>query len=77
METKVTRHGQITLAKEIRDELEIMVGTSLKVYKMGDEIVLRKKTPEFWDRCGGALPRSFDYRELRKDSAKRYRRLYG
>ena len=39
---KVTRKGQITLPKEIRDKLSIKEGDYLEVVLQGDRIVLRR-----------------------------------
>jgi len=39
---KVTRKGQITLPKEIRDKLSIKEGDYLEVTLQGDKIIIKK-----------------------------------
>jgi len=42
---KVTRKGQITLPKEIRDKLSIREGDYLEITLQGDKIIIKKVEP--------------------------------
>lgn len=46
MQATVTKRGQITLPKAIRDALRLEKGTQLKVELEGDRIVLRKSVDD-------------------------------
>ncbi len=66
MRTTVTRNGQITIPKDIREKLAIREGTPLQVNLYGSAIVIAKSTPEFWKTFkGGFLPKDFE--EMRKE----------
>ena len=76
METTVTRNGQITLSKKIRDKLGIMEGTRLVINSMGETILISKKDPKFWENFKGHnLSKEFDYKKTRKDDRERLVRL--
>jgi len=77
MATVVTRSGQITLEMEIRKKLGIEVGTPLEINRIGEIIMIEKKSVDFWDRCGGTLPKDFEksLKKIRTDSRKRFKRL--
>ena len=44
--TRITSKGQVTIPKHIRERQGIPTGTEFEVLERGDEIVLRKLTPE-------------------------------
>ncbi len=71
MESIVTRNGQITLGKKIRQKLNIQVGSAVEINQHGTMIIISKKDTDFWDTCGGALPDDFDVSKLRKPFVKR------
>lgn len=78
MKTIVTRGGQITIPKEIRDKFGIREGTPIEVNVIDDLIVIGKRNPDFWKKCGGFLPKDFKktLNEMRKmDSAERLKKL--
>ncbi|MBD3202947.1 AbrB/MazE/SpoVT family DNA-binding domain-containing protein [Candidatus Woesearchaeota archaeon] len=76
METTVTRNGQITLTKEIRDELNIKVGTKLIINRIGSLILIKKKDKNFWDTYkGDALVKGYNPKKYRKDYRKRFKNL--
>lgn len=78
--TIVTRSGQITLDKEIREALGIDVGTPLEMNRIGDHIIIKKKDSSVWRKSSGFLPKDFaeaikgmhkDYRERMKELNQR------
>ena len=77
MTTIVTRNGQITIDKRIRDELGIEVGTPLEVNLEGERIVISKKDPAVWRRIGKFLPKDYEkiLKRARVDNRKRLKRL--
>ncbi len=64
--TTVTRNGQITLRKEIRDELGIREGTQLTINRKGDVIMIKKVDDNSWEELESFLPDNFDD-ELERD----------
>jgi|TARA_B100002003_G_C13933145_1_gene453236 AbrB family looped-hinge helix DNA binding protein len=76
MGTIVTRNGQITIDKHIRDELGIEVGMPLNINKLGEMIIITKKDKSFWRKRNSVLPEKFNFRSLRTDSSKRYRDMF-
>lgn len=74
----VTRHSQVTIPKEIRDEVGIMEGdkVNMKVVE-GNKIVIEKVNGEAWKDCTDFLPEDFEkiLTFLRSDSTSRFKRL--
>lgn len=69
METKVTRNGQVTIPKEIREKLGIREGIKVHMNVSGSVIMITKRDPEFWRKFkGGFLPK--DFKEIRKSWRK-------
>ncbi|MFH1055848.1 MAG: AbrB/MazE/SpoVT family DNA-binding domain-containing protein [Candidatus Altiarchaeota archaeon] len=75
-EVCVTRNGQITLSKGVRDELNICEGDKVIVNMLGDGIYITKKAAHIWDTARDFLPENFkktmshvrsDYRQRLKD----------
>ncbi|HIJ97704.1 TPA: AbrB/MazE/SpoVT family DNA-binding domain-containing protein [archaeon] len=80
MRTIMTRNGQITIPKEIREKLGIKKGTPLQVNLAGNTILIIKSSPEYWKNFrGGFLPKDFEetYRKIREsgDIRKRFKQL--
>ena len=75
MGTTVTRNGQITIDKHIREELGIEVGTALNVNRVGEMIIITKKDKAFWRKRKSELSPDFNISRVRKDSTERYKRL--
>ncbi len=78
MKSIVTRGGQITISKEIREKLGIREGTQVEINTVGDLVVISKRNKDFWKKCGGFLPKDFKktLREMRKiDSGERLKKL--
>jgi len=76
----MTRNGQITIPKEIREKLGIKKGTPLQVNLAGNTILIIKSSPEYWKNFrGGFLPKDFEetYRKIREsgDIRKRFKQL--
>jgi len=58
METTVTRGGQVTLAKRMREKLGIKEGDKVMLNFLGDSALLSKRDPAAFDK-GGFLPSDF------------------
>lgn len=76
-QTIVTRGGQITLTKEIRDRLGIREGDKVILNISGDSIMVSKRDPKIFDRFDGFLPERFDkiLGKIRSDERERLKRL--
>lgn len=76
-EVVVTRNGQITLSKEIRQKLDIDEGDYVIVNLAGDSILISKKDPAVWDRIESFLPADFPrvLTQIRGNTEKRLKRL--
>ena len=77
VEVVVTRNGQITLTKELREELSIRVGDKIIMNLEGNRVVLAKKDPKVWDEIGSFLPENFSkvLEKIRADSTQRFKDL--
>ncbi|MGA2385496.1 MAG: AbrB/MazE/SpoVT family DNA-binding domain-containing protein [Candidatus Bathyarchaeia archaeon] len=74
----VTRHSQVTIPKEIREEVGITEGDKLKMSVVeGNKIVIEKANPDAWKDCTDFLPEDFEkvLASLRSDSTNRFKRL--
>ena len=74
----VTRHSQVTIPKEIRKAVGIVVGDRVKMKVVeGDKIVIEKADKEVWRDCTDFLPEDFEkvVAMLRSDSTSRFKRL--
>ncbi|MGD0204497.1 MAG: AbrB/MazE/SpoVT family DNA-binding domain-containing protein [Candidatus Bathyarchaeia archaeon] len=74
----VTRHSQVTIPKEIREEVGITEGDRLKMRVVeGNKIVIEKANEEAWKDCTDFLPVDFEklLTTLRADSRNRFKRL--
>jgi AbrB family looped-hinge helix DNA binding protein len=74
----VTRHSQVTIPKEIREEVGITEGDRLKMRVVeGNKIVIEKANEEAWKDCTDFLPEDFEkvLSSLRADSTSRFKRL--
>lgn len=76
-ESVVTRGGQITLTKEIRERLGIKEGDKVILNISGDSVMVSKRDPKIFDRFDDFLPERFDkvLRKIRSDEKERLRRL--
>ncbi|MFH2106955.1 MAG: AbrB/MazE/SpoVT family DNA-binding domain-containing protein [Candidatus Micrarchaeota archaeon] len=76
-EVYVTRNGQITLSKEIRDQLGIREGDCIVMNLVNDVILVSKKDPSVWDKVQSFLPENFEntLKAIRMDSSKRFKNL--
>ncbi len=72
----VTRAGQITLTKDIREKLRISEGDTIIVNTMGDVILASKRDPRAFEK-GDFLPEKFEktLASLRKSPEERFKRL--
>ena len=76
-QTIVTRGGQITLTKEIRERLGIREGDKIILNISGDSIMVSKRDPKIFDKFGDFLPERFDkvLSKIRTDEKERLKRL--
>ena len=76
-ETMVTRGGQITLTKELREQLKITEGDRMVLNRLGNIILVSKKDPSIFDRFNDFLPEKFDrtLAKIRSDEKERLKRL--
>ena len=72
--TIVTRNGQITLAKDIREQLGIQEGHKLTLNVVGNTIMITKRDPSFWKKRASFLEDDFEetLNELRENSYSRF-----
>ena len=74
----VTRHSQVTIPKEIREEVGIAEGDKVKMKVVeGDKIMIEKTDKEVWRDCTDFLPEDFEkvLASIRSDSTNRFKRL--
>ncbi|MEK6887373.1 MAG: AbrB/MazE/SpoVT family DNA-binding domain-containing protein [Candidatus Aenigmatarchaeota archaeon] len=73
----VTRGGQITLTKEIRERLGIKEGDKVILNISGDTVMVSKRDPKIFDKFDDFLPQRFDnvLSKIRLDEKERLRRL--
>ncbi|HLC97951.1 MAG TPA: AbrB/MazE/SpoVT family DNA-binding domain-containing protein [Candidatus Nanoarchaeia archaeon] len=57
-EVLVTRGGQITLTKDVREKMHIVVGDIVVINVLGDAAVVTKKDPKAFEKSD-FLPESF------------------
>ncbi len=57
-EVIVTRSGQITLTREIREKLDIKIGDTIILNTMGETVIVTKKDSSVFER-GNFLPDNF------------------
>jgi AbrB family looped-hinge helix DNA binding protein len=74
-EVVVARHGQITISKQLRRELNIREGDKVIVNRDNGFIVIAKKDSSVWNRLGDFLPDNFEkiLEKTRSDSRKRFK----
>ena len=75
-ETMVTRGGQITLTKDIREKLHISEGDTIIINSIGETIVASKKNPAAFDKHS-FLPENFEktLKKIRSSPEERLRRF--
>ena len=76
-EVVVTRAGQITLTKDVRDKLGIVEGDVVMVNVLGKTAVVAKRDPSVFDRVKSFLPENFEavLKKIRAMPEARLRRL--
>jgi AbrB family looped-hinge helix DNA binding protein len=76
-ETVVTRGGQITLTKDVRERMNIREGDTVVLNVAGDVVMLSKRDPKVFDKFDDFLPEKFDnvLAKMRSDEKGRLRRL--
>lgn len=73
----VTRHAQVTIPKEIREDVGITEGDRVRMKVVeGKKILIEKANEEVWKNCTDFLPDNFEkLKSLRSDSIDRFKRL--
>lgn len=76
-EVVVTRNHQVTLTKDVREELGIREGDRVIINTVGDVAIVAKRDPSVWRETEPFLPDSFEtlLERLRQDPQERLRRL--
>lgn len=76
-QSTVTRNGQVTLTKEIREKLNISEGDIININIMGESVIISKKDVDVWDKINSFLPENFEkvLSDLRGDTSLRLKRL--
>jgi len=70
----VTRNGQVTLAKSIREQLGIEEGDVVSMHVMGDTVMITKNNSRAFE-SRNFLPKKHSYRAPRHHQIKRLKRL--
>lgn len=75
-EVMVTRGGQITLTKDVREKLHIREGDTIVVNTLGDMIIATKRDPEIFEKHD-FLPENFEktLKKLRSSPEERLKRF--
>jgi AbrB family looped-hinge helix DNA binding protein len=73
----VTRNGQITLTKAIRDKLNIREGDVVILNTMDNLVIIAKRDPLIFDKPLDFLPDNFPkiLSHIRKDTKERFKKL--
>jgi len=76
--TKVTRNYQITLPKDVREDMEIKIGDTMLIQKEQDQIKMKKFTRNILEKSFGSWKNvnSIEFvRNIRDESEERLRKL--
>ncbi len=75
MKSIVTRGGQVTLSKDLREELDIEIGMPIEINRMGSVVLIKKV--DAWESAGDFLPENFEsiLKKIRTDEKSRLKRL--
>ncbi len=75
-EVIVTRGGQVTLTKDIREKLHIEEGNVIIVNTMGELIIASKRNPDVFEK-GNFLPENFEktLRQIKASPEERLKRF--
>jgi AbrB family looped-hinge helix DNA binding protein len=76
-EVVVTRNGQITLTKDIREKLSIKEGDVVILNTMDNLVIITKRDPKVFEKSLDFLPDNFEkvLSKIRKDADKRFKQL--
>lgn len=77
-ETTVTRGGQITLTRDVREKLHIKEGDTILLNICGESVLISKKNPKAFENCN-FLPDNFSktLKEMRKFSYSKRLHKFG
>ncbi|MHA1713440.1 MAG: AbrB/MazE/SpoVT family DNA-binding domain-containing protein [Candidatus Ranarchaeia archaeon] len=76
-EVVVTRNGQITLTKDIRDKLNIREGDTVILNAMDNLVIVTKRDPAVFEKPLDFLPDNYSkiLNQIRKDFDERFKKL--
>lgn len=74
---KITRNYQITIPKDIRENLKLKIGDNMQIHLIDDKIVVEPMDDQVWENCSDFLPENFDkiQRHIRQDMTDRFKKL--
>ena len=75
--TKITRNYQITIPKEIRENLKLKIGDNIQIHIVGEKIVLEPINENVWEKISDFLPENFDkiQKHIRNDQTERFKKM--
>ena len=75
--TKITRNYQITIPKEIRENLKLKIGDNIQIHIVGEKIVLEPIDENVWEKISDFLPENFDkiQKHIRNDQTERFKKM--
>ncbi|MAE49926.1 hypothetical protein CMI48_03805 [Candidatus Pacearchaeota archaeon] len=76
-EVTITRGGQITLTKNLREKMNVHEGDKVVLNFVDGSVMVSKKNPSVFKNIEGFLPERFEntLKKIRSDEEERLRRL--
>ena len=70
--TKITRNYQITIPKEIRENLKLKIGDNMQIHITDNKIVVEPINENVWENSSDFLPENFDkiQKHIRNDQTE-------
>ena len=70
--TKITRNYQITIPKEIRENLKLKIGDNMQIHIIDNKIVVEPINENVWENSSDFLPENFDkiQKHIRNDQTE-------
>ena len=75
--TKITRNYQITIPKDIRENLKLKIGDNMQIHIIDNKIVVEPIDENVWENISDFLPENFDkiQNHIRNDQTDRFKKL--
>jgi len=75
--TKITRNYQITIPKDIRENLKLKIGDNMQIHIINKKIVLEPIDENVWENISDFLPENFDkiQKHIRNDQTERFKKM--